>query len=313
MVRLIDDLLDVSRITNGKIDLRLQRTSISEVIASARELALPLLEQHGHQLVVTLPAEELVLPADPQRLAQAVANLLTNAAKYSPPQSRIDLIAERRGSRAVVRVRDPGIGIPTEMLPRVFDLFVQLPQGKDRAQGGLGLGLAIVKNLLELHGGTATAHSEGLGKGSEFVLELPLAGEPLPQPIKDSAAAPALHRASSRILLVDDNEDALLLLAESLSLLGHEVRTASDGPSALQLAETFQPQIGLLDIGLPGMDGYELARRLRTLMQTEPFLVALSGYGQESDRTASRAAGFALHLVKPVELETLERVIANRQ
>ena len=307
LVRLVDDLLDVARITRGRIELKRQPCLLSEVIATAVEIARPQIEIHQQTMHLSLQAD-LILDADATRVAQAIANLVTNAAKYSPDGSAIHVITERRGGRAVIRVRDQGIGIPRMMLAQVFELFTQLPQGKDRSQGGLGLGLAIVRSLVELHGGTVRAMSEGPGKGSEFVVELPLPERPgAPATPRDVLKlAPA---ARTRVLVVDDNEDAVALLAEGLELLGYEVRTAPDGPSAIRIAEQFHPQVGLLDIGLPGMDGYELARRLRPVIPPGSRLIALSGYGQESDRRASAEAGFALHLTKPVDLTDLQHAL----
>ena len=308
LVRLVDDLLDVARITRGRIELKKHLFQLSDVVATAIEIARPQIEMHQQTVHLSLCAG-LVLDADATRVAQAIANLVTNAAKYSPTGSAIHLVTERHGDRAVIRVRDQGIGIPRDMLGQVFELFTQLPQGKDRSQGGLGLGLAIVRSLVELHGGTVIAKSDGAGKGSEFVVELPLAQQPaeLP-PAKDDLSRLAAPRRT-RVLVVDDNEDAAALLSEGLAMLGYEVRTAPDGPSAIRIAEQFHPQIGLLDIGLPGMDGYELARKLGPVLPSGSRLIALSGYGQESDRHAAAEAGFALHLTKPVDLAELHRAL----
>ena len=308
LVRLVDDLLDVARITRGRIELKKHAFPLSEVIATAVEIARPLIEMHQHTVHLSLAAD-LILHADATRVAQAIANLVTNAAKYSPTGSSIQVVTERRGDRAVIRVRDQGIGIPRQMLSRVFDLFTQLPQGKDRSQGGLGLGLAIVRSLVELHGGTVTAKSDGPGKGSEFIVELPLPEQSGALPPTPRDVLKLVPAARTRVLVVDDNEDAIALLAEGLEMLGYEVRTALDGPSAIRIAKQFDPQVGLLDIGLPGMDGYELARKLRPMLSAGTRLIALSGYGQESDRRASTEAGFALHLTKPVDLTELQRAL----
>ncbi len=308
LARLVDDLLDVARITRGRIELKRHPFQLSEVIATAVETARPQIELHQQTVHLSLRAD-LILDADATRVAQAIANLLTNAAKYSPPKSAIHVVTERRGDRAVIRVRDQGIGIPKPMLGQVFELFTQLPQGKDRSQGGLGLGLAIVRSLVELHGGTVTAKSDGPGKGSEFIVELPLPEDPEVMPETPRDVLKLAPVARTRVLVVDDNEDAVALLAEGLELLGYEVRTACDGPNAIRIAEQFHPQVGLLDIGLPGMDGYELARKLRPVLPKESRLIALSGYGQDSDRRASAEAGFALHLIKPVDLTELQSAL----
>ena len=308
LVRLVDDLLDVARITRGRIELKRHPFQLSKVVATAVEIARPQIEMHQQTVHLSLRAD-LRLNADATRVAQAIANLVTNAAKYSPTGSVIHVVTERQGDRAVIRVRDQGIGIPKQMLSEVFELFTQLPQGKDRSQGGLGLGLAIVRSLVELHGGTVTAKSDGPGKGSEFVIELPLPELPAELPEVADGPTTLAPARRTRVLLVDDNEDAVELLAEGLEFLGYEVRTATDGPSAIRIAEQFHPQVGLLDIGLPGMDGYELARKLRPVLPSGSRLIALSGYGQDSDRRASQEAGFELHLTKPVDLAELQRAL----
>ena len=308
LVRLVDDLLDVARITRGRIELKRNPLKLSDVVATAVEIARPLIEMHQQTVQLSLQGD-LILDADATRLAQAIANLITNAAKYSPTGSTIQVVTGRRGGSAVIRVRDEGIGIPRDMLGKVFELFTQLPQGKDRSQGGLGLGLAIVRSLVELHGGTVTAQSEGPGKGSEFVIELPLPAQPAELPAAPGDLASLKPARRTRVLVVDDNEDAVALLSEGLELMGYEVRTAPDGPTAIRIAAQFHPQVGLLDIGLPGMDGYELARKLGPMLPSGSRLIALSGYGQDSDRRASKDAGFALHLTKPIDLAELHRAL----
>jgi PAS domain S-box-containing protein len=312
LTRLVDDLLDVSRITRGKIDLKRERIEISEIVAKAIEMASPLIEQRQHNLRVDLPRHGLAVEADATRMAQVVANLLNNAAKYTEPHGTLAVGARVEGEAVVLRVRDTGIGLSAEMLPRVFGLFVQERQALDRAQGGLGLGLAIVKTLVELHGGTVEARSEGHGRGSEFVVRLPAAqaaGRPAPPA---SAAPEAEARPDAlRVLVVDDNTDAADLLATSVRLMGHVARVAHDGPAALQIAAQFQPTVALLDIGLPVMDGYELARHLRDLPGLESLrLIAVTGYSQEADRRHTAAAGFERHLVKPIQLDQLQGVLA---
>ena len=310
MVRLVDDLLDVSRITRGMVSLARRRVDLVKVIDRAIELASPLLEQHAHRLSVVVQPE-LAVDGDPTRLAQVFANLLTNAAKYSPRGGAITIAGDRSGDRVCVRVRDTGIGISPSMLPRVFDQFVQERQALDRSAGGLGLGLSIVRSLVELHGGTVEAHSEGLGQGSEFRVTLPLCtgtGMPDAKPPQPAASA---GPKGLRVLIVDDNEDAATLLARVLTAWGYLVCVAHDGASALAIAETFTPDVALLDIGLPGMDGYELSRRLLAIPTlADVRLVALTGYGQARDRDAALEAGFHEHMVKPVDLDALERVLA---
>lgn len=311
MAHLIDDLLDVSRVTGGKLELRRSPVDMAEVVARAIEMASPLLEQQRHHLAVSV-GDDLVVLGDANRLAQVVSNLLTNAAKYTAPGGQVSLVVAREGDQIVLQVADTGIGIPKETLPAVFDLFVQEPQALDRAQGGLGLGLAIVRSLVELHGGSVTAHSGGRGCGSQFVVRLPATEQrPGDRPdVEPDAPPPAPSTERLRILVVDDNEDAADLLAEGLRTLGHAPAVAHDGPGAILLAHDFVPDVALLDIGLPAMDGYELARYLRGQRGWEGVtFVAITGYGQETDRQRSRQAGFDAHLVKPVDLSTLHPLI----
>ena len=312
VVRLVDDLLDISRITRGKVELAQEPVLLAETVAKAIEMASPLIEQRGHELTVAL-SPGLVVLGDPVRLAQIVANLLNNAAKYTERGGHIWVRGELQGRTIRLAVRDSGMGITPEMLTRVFELFAQEPQAIDRAQGGLGLGLAIVRSLVLLHGGTVTAHSDGRGKGSEFTVTLPaIEATTLPSAISPLPARAASNPDAARILVVDDNVDAMELLAEALELLGHETVRATDGPSALVLAARHQPDIALLDIGLPVMDGYELGRRLRELGGLERIkLVAITGYGQDSDHERSAAAGFNGHLVKPVNLQAVQQLITK--
>jgi signal transduction histidine kinase/ActR/RegA family two-component response regulator len=312
--RLVEDLLDVSRIASGKIELRRERVEFAEVAARAIEMSSPLLEKKRQHLSVEIAATGLTVYADPSRLAQVFGNLLTNAAKYSDPDQEISILATRDGGDLVVRVLDNGIGIAPAMTDRVFDVFMQQRQSVDRAQGGLGLGLAIVRSLVELHGGTVAANSDGENRGSEFVVRLPLvsAAEIRPAlagPARDGSPQPV---SGVRVLVVDDNDDATVMLSEALSACGHIVRTAADGPSALQIARDFRPDIAILDIGLPVMDGYELAGRLRDPDgERTMHLIALTGYGQTQDKERSLQAGFAAHLVKPVSIERLQQLVAN--
>ena len=308
LMRLVDDLLDVSRITRGKVQLRRRPIEMGEVIAAAIEMASPLLEARRHVLETEVPCEGLLVEGDPDRLAQVVANLLTNAAKYTEPGGGVHVRASREGAHVAVRVRDSGVGIPPELAPRVFDLFVQGYRALDRSQGGLGLGLTIVRSLVEMHGGAVAVASEGVGKGSEFTIRLPSAPASALTPIPGAiSASPGRHRlrTGQRILVVDDNQDAADALVDALRARGLPVSVAYDGPGALEAAARFRPHAAFLDIGLPVMDGYELARRLRELLGPAVKLVALTGYGQDRDRALSRAAGFDEHLVKPVELEQI--------
>jgi signal transduction histidine kinase/ActR/RegA family two-component response regulator len=314
LTRLVDDLLDISRVTRGKAELKRERLELWLVINKAIETASPLLEQRNHRLDVHVPRTGLCVEADPVRLSQVFSNLLTNAAKYTEPGGHISVTATAEGDERVVRVEDNGCGLPPELLPTVFNLFVQGDRTLDRAQGGLGLGLALVRSLTELHRGTVSAHSDGPGKGSRFEVRLPAAAENAqPQAPTPAATLPArrrLRKSPERVLIVDDNSDAADLLGEALRDVGYEVRVVHDGPSALSVANEFQPQAALLDIGLPVMDGYELARRLREQLAGRPLrLVAVTGYGQERDKAHSERAGFDVHLVKPIELAAVLRTL----
>ncbi|HVZ30891.1 MAG TPA: ATP-binding protein, partial [Polyangiaceae bacterium] len=304
--RLVDDLLDVSRVARGLVVLSRAPIEVADVLSSAIEQASPLLEQRNQKLVVQAPQKGLMIDADALRMAQVVSNLLTNAAKYTPPGGHVWLSAEAQGGQAVIRVRDDGEGIGPDLLHRVFDLFVQGPRSIARSEGGLGLGLALVKNLVHLHGGTVEAASGGLGCGSEFVVRIPV----LPLAVR-AAAAPAATfqstgRGGKRILVVDDNGDARELLAEMLRALGYDVEPAPDGPAALEKLDTFAADVAILDLGLPVMDGFELARRiLETRANPRLRLIALTGYGRDSDLARTAATGFHAHLVKPVHVSTL--------
>jgi len=313
LMRLVDDLLDVSRITRGKIELRRRPMELAESVARAIELSSPMLEQRRQRLEVHVAQNGLGLDADPERLAQVISNLLINAAKYSDPGSLILVRAMRQADCIQLRVKDEGVGITPDMLGKIFDLFVQQSQTLDRSKGGLGLGLTIARSIVELHGGAITVHSDGDGAGSEFTVELPAVD--LLQATTAPAAAERPQRAADargkRILIVDDNRDAALSLQHALNELGYLVEVAHDGLTALQVAQSFQPDAALLDIGLPVMDGYELAQRLREIPgpSRELRLIAITGYGQESDRQRAAAAGFHKHLVKPIDLLQLVRVV----
>jgi PAS domain S-box-containing protein len=315
LVHLVDDLLDVSRITRGKVELKKEPIELSEVLAKAIEMASPLYEQCSHHLSVDVPREGLLAEADPVRLAQVLANLLTNAAKYTKPGGQVVVTARREHGEIVVSVKDNGAGISSEMLSKVFELFVQGERTLDRSQGGLGIGLTVARSLVELHGGTISARSPGLGLGSEFQVCLPALAKPVvheeaPGGMRQLTSRPP--RSGIRVLLVDDNKDAVDVLAELLQTYGHEVAVAYDGPQALSIAPAFRPDAALLDIGLPVIDGYELAKRLREVEAGHPCrLVAVTGYGQDTDKAKSREAGFDVHLVKPVELAVVLPLLAD--
>jgi two-component system CheB/CheR fusion protein len=311
MTRLVDDLLDVSRITRGKIMLRRERVELAAVVSSAVEASRPLVEKWGHELTVKLPPEPVHLEADPTRLAQVLSNLLNNAAKYTDQGGRIALTAAREGDALLIRVRDSGVGIPREMLPHVFEMFTQVDGSLERSQGGLGIGLTLVRSLVQMHGGTVTAHSDGPGKGSEFVVRLPLAGAARDRGPQAANGSPAAAPPRSRILVVDDNRDAADSLAMLLRLSGHEVHVAHDGLEAMGTAAVFRPDVVLLDIGLPKLNGYEAGRRIRRERGDGVVLIALTGWGQEEDRARSKEAGFDHHLTKPVNLDALQQLLAK--
>lgn len=313
MVRLIDDLMDISRITRGKLDLRKERVELAAVVRAAVDTSRPLIEASDHELSLTVPARPIVLDADPTRLAQVFSNLLNNAAKYTEPGGDIALVAERQGSDVVVTVRDNGVGIPPEMLPHVFEMFTQVDRSLERSQGGLGIGLSLVKGMVEMHGGSVEARSGGQGEGSEFVVRLPIVVSPTQRaPAAGGEAEVAGPASGRRILVVDDNHDSARTLARLLKLMGHEARTAHDGGEAVVAAEQYRPELMLLDIGLPVMNGYDVARTVRG----KPWgagvaIVALTGWGQEGDRRRSQEAGIDRHLVKPVDPADLERLLGE--
>jgi PAS domain S-box-containing protein len=305
--RLVDDLLDVSRITLGKLELRRSPVRLESVLQQAADTALPAIQARGMDLRLSPPPAPLVVSADVARLSQVFGNLLSNAAKFGNRGGRVLVTSEADAGHAVVRVQDDGIGIAPNLIGSVFDLFVQADRSLARSQGGLGVGLAIARLITELHGGRIEARSEGVGRGSEFTVRLPLASDESPP----AGAAAAHGSASRRILIVDDNRDAAETLAAMLEMAGHEVRVALDGEAGLRLGDAFRPQLVLLDIGLPGMDGYETARRLRERPATrEALIIAVSGYGSEADRRRSREAGFDYHLVKPIAPGALESIMS---
>jgi PAS domain S-box-containing protein len=311
LVRLVDDLLDVSRISRGKLELRKERVELAAVVSHAVETSRPVIDSGGHQLTVSLPPEPVWLDADVTRLGQVFANLLNNAAKYSERGGSIRLAVERQGGEAVVTVEDGGIGIPPHMLPRIFDLFTQVDRSLERSQGGLGIGLTLVKRLVEMHGGSVEAYSGGHGMGSEFTVRLPVLSAAAVQP-PAGTGEPAQLPARCRILVADDNVDAADSLAMMLEIMGNEVRTANDGLQAVEAAAAFRPDMILLDIGMPRLNGYEACRAIREQPDGgRPVIVACTGWGQDEDRRRSREAGFNFHLVKPVDPTDLEALLAG--
>ena len=313
LVRLIDDLMDISRISRNKLELRKARISLAAVIESAVETACPLIDSKKQTLSVRLPADTVYLDADLTRLAQVFSNLLNNSAKYTDPGGRIDLVAQSAGTELVVSIRDTGIGIPTDALPGLFTMFSQVDHSLERSQGGLGIGLALVRGLVEMHGGTVQAQSAGVGQGSEFVVRLPVASESSIDPSTSSPTSETIPRSPSRrILIVDDNRDGAASLGVMLSLLGHDSRTAHDGLDAIKLAESFRPDLMLLDIGLPKVSGYDVCRRIRQQPWGKAvFMVAVTGWGQENDRRRSEEAGFDRHIIKPLDASALQRLLAS--
>jgi PAS domain S-box-containing protein len=312
MVRLVDDLLDVSRITRGRLELRREPVRFNGVVEDAIETVRPLVASLGHRLDVDLPQEPLVLDADPHRLAQVFANLLNNACKYTDPGGRIALRGWRDGDDVVLSVVDSGIGIAPEVAGQIFDVFVQADTALERSRGGLGIGLTLVRSLVDMHGGSVSVRSAGLGQGSEFVVRLPLATSArasLPPLTVADVAAPAAEPGALRILVVDDNRDAADTLAMSLGMLGHDVRTVYDAPLVVETAAGFQPEIVFMDIGMPRMNGFDVARAIREQdWGGDTVLVALTGWGKEDDRARSRDAGFDHHLVKPADLDDILRL-----
>ncbi len=308
---LVDDLLEVSRITTGMVQLRKVTVSVSEIIAAAVETVKPLMLQRKHDLNVMIPTEPMWLHADAARLEQVLVNLLTNAAKYTDEQGKIWLSAEQVAGECILRVKDTGVGITPELLPCIFDLFTQAERSLDRSQGGLGIGLALVKRLTELHGGTVEVLST-LKRGSEFVVRFPIEPSRIVEPVQALGDTPAAVQIPLRILIVDDNVDTVLSFSMLLSRFGHEVRTAHDGLTAIQVAADYIPDVILLDIGLPGLNGYEVAKKIRMQPRLRHVvLVALTGYGQESDRQASMEAGFDHHLIKPARMDQVRKILAT--
>jgi len=313
MKHLIDDLMDVSRITRGSLELHIRHVRLDEVLRCAVEETQPLIDASGHELTVDLAADHLHLDADPDRLAQVFSNLLHNAAKYTPRGGRIAVVAKRQLGDVVVSIRDSGIGIRKFMLEHIFEPFVQLDESLERSQGGLGIGLALAKQLVHQHGGTIEARSEGIGKGSEFLVRLTLS-EPANTPV-DAVVEPrglTIARARARVLIADDHADSVVTLTVLLTDVGYEVRTAADGRQAFEVAADFQPDIALLDIGMPQLNGYDIAGRIRSQSWgRNVLLIAVTGWSSAEHRQRAAEAGFDHYLTKPVDLETLSALLSS--
>jgi signal transduction histidine kinase/CheY-like chemotaxis protein len=315
MARLIDDLLDIARITSNKLELRRARINLNDVLNAAVETSRPLIARRGHELIVKAPEEPIYLEGDLLRLAQLLSNLLNNAAKYTERGGRIWLAAAQKENQVVIKVRDTGIGIAAEVLPQIFEMFTQAD--RTTGAGGLGIGLTLVKRLVEMHGGSITVRSEGSGKGSEFTVHLPVADADMEAEPSAAATAggddlPASQPSATRILVVDDNHDSADSLGLLLELMGNEVRIVHDGLEALAVANEFQPRVILLDIGLPSISGYEVARTIRAQEQAwarNALLIAVTGWGDDSDRQLSKEAGFDHHLVKPLDPDALNKLL----
>jgi len=310
LARLVDDLLDVSRMTQGKIQLRCERLDLAPMLMRAVETSSPLIRAKRQQLRVSVQHRTVLVEGDPMRLSQVVANLLNNASKYTPEGGRIGISLRTVRDRVFLSVHDSGVGIPPDMLSAVFELFTQVETSLDRAQGGLGIGLTLVRTIVEMHGGGVRASSRGPGRGSRFTVWLPAVSQLPSMPEASADAASAAPTEEHRVLLVDDNVDAVESLAMLLAIDGHEVRTCYDGPSALAIAASFLPELIVLDVGLPGMNGYQVAERIRQSPELgDPILVALTGYGQEEDRRRAWSAGFDYHLIKPTDVRALEELL----
>jgi signal transduction histidine kinase/CheY-like chemotaxis protein len=310
LARLVDDLLDVSRITSGKVVLQRKPIDLCELAKRAAQAVRAPMQSQQHTLVLDVECDPVIVDADPVRMEQVINNLLTNAIKYTQPGGKIHLDVKEKDKDAIIRVRDNGMGIAPELLPRVFDLFTQADRALDRAQGGLGIGLTLVRSLVEMHDGQVVAHSDGPGKGSEFVITLPKTTCPLPAatPLKPAAAVDPVRR---RILIIEDQADARRALQRLLQIWGHQVEVAEDGPRGVETAMKTNPDVAFIDVGLPGLDGYEVARQLRRQLGQSIRLIALTGYGQPEDRDRAFAAGFDLHLVKPVDRDQLSRSLTE--
>ena len=310
ITRLVDDLLEVSRITAGKIELRRSRVRLNDIVEHATVTSRPHVDHGRHELITVPPARSTIVSGDPVRLAQVVANLIHNAAKYTDPGGRIELAWGERDGNAFVRVTDNGRGIPADLIDRVFDMFVQERAGSDGA-GGLGLGLALVQRLVTLHGGTVTASSEGPNRGSSFEVRVPLAIDEATLPLEAAPAPAPAEQTSRRVVVIDDNEDLRDLVAELLTSVGHQVTTAADGESGLALVRAQHPDVAFIDIGLPDLDGHQIARILRAELDRPMRLIAMTGYGQQSDRANALAAGFDVHITKPAAATTIFQALGD--
>ena len=312
MVRLVDDLMEVSRITRGKIQLRKEPVDVAQLIGIAVETSRPLIQAAGHRLHVKLPEEPLTLDGDSVRLTQVVSNLLNNSAKYTDEGGQIWLTVTRDADVVSISVRDTGAGIPNDMLPQVFELFTQVDRHANRSQGGLGIGLTLVRSLVEMHGGSVQARSDGAGRGSEFVVRLPLAQQQAAEQTSAPRHSLGSMLAPQRVLVVDDNHDAADSLGALLRLLGADVQIAYNGTDALAALESYRPAVVLLDIGMPGMDGYDVVRRIRARPGSRDIaVIALTGWGQEADRKRTESAGFDYHLIKPADVNALESILGS--
>ncbi len=313
MVRLVDDLFDLSRISRGRITLQKQCVPLAEIVRSAMETSMPWMEQASHEFIASMTEEPLWINADMVRLAQVFANLLNNAAKYTERGGRIELTSKRENQHAIVSIKDNGLGIPRGMLPLIFEMFTQVDRSLEKSQGGLGIGLTLVKRLLELHGGTIDARSDGPGRGSEFIVRLPIVEVKMAErPESAEVTTESVAGCKRRVLVVDDNRDSARSLALMLKLMGNESEVAHDGLEAIDKAHVFRPQLIFLDLGLPKLNGYEVCKRLRASdLGYQPFITALTGWGQESDRQRSSVAGFDEHLVKPIDVESLKRILTK--
>ncbi len=311
LITLVDDLLDVSRITRGKLELRKRHVELSEVVRSAVEASRPFIQEADHNLTIDLSDAPIVVDADPHRLAQVISNLLTNAARYTPPRGRIRLRARQEAGQAVVSVIDNGIGIPRQMQQAVFEMFTQIRPPAERSDSGLGIGLMLVKSLMAMHGGSVEVESQGTGQGCEFRIKLPAVVEPPPEETDDDTEEQTPAGTGRRVLVVDDNRAAAEMLGKVLSLLGHEVLTAHDGRQAIDMAAGHLPEVVLMDLGMPHMSGYEAARSIRqTDWGRKMTLIALTGWGQAEDRERTRDAGFDHHLVKPADPTEIQRLLS---
>jgi PAS domain S-box-containing protein len=312
LVRLVDDLLEVSRITRGKIELRKEQLEIAAIARNAVETSRPMIDAAKVQLAIALPQEPIFVEGDAMRLGQVFSNLLNNAAKYTNAGGQIWFNARRESGEAVISIRDTGIGIPAEVLPKVFDMFMQVDRATNRSQGGLGIGLTLVRSLVELHGGSVSVRSDGPGEGTEFIVRLPVATTPSEATNKSPEIEAARTLPSRRVLVVDDNIDSAATLGMLLKYLGADVRVVNDGEAALSEVESYQPDVVLLDIGMPGMDGLEVARRIRKHEEFDRItLIALTGWGQEGDRRRTEEAGFDHHLIKPADVAALQALLLS--